>query len=259
MPDTTGTETPSPTPPKTAPDPTDRTDEPVAGGVTHPLAAAAAFFDRKGAGPPVLSAIALAFATLGSFAFVVNHPGLGGLLGAIALLVGELGKVPRGPSGETRVDPLARGLNHLVDLVLVGGIVAAAAGDDSGVRVLLGLLALGVLAWLPYLDAVAAPGASARRAGLWHRPERLAVLLLGALLGRLLIALLLVVVVGVLDAWQKLERVRPAPDTDTPAGPSFLSPLLRADGSLQPIVRWGSLLLAVLLLLVLPQADGWHF
>ena len=94
---------------------------------------------------------------------------------------------------------------------------------------------------------------------LWTRADRLGLILLGALIGRPGTALLCVAVVGLLDAWLRIERL------DMPAGmkpepqASWLKHILREDGSLEPVVRWVSLALCAIALFILPISNTWRF
>jgi hypothetical protein len=203
--------------------------------------------------PRAAAAAGLAFATLAALCFVVNHPGLAGVLGLVGLLLGEIARASAGTD-----EPLVDALNVLSDTAIAAGYVGAAVLAASGISVLLGLLALILLAWLPYLAARSPAGMDTAARTLWRRPERLAVLLLGALLAHPVVPLVLVVGAGIADAWlaiDRLARIGQPPRTR----PAFLDALLGADGSIQPLLRWGSLLIALLLLFVLPQGDGWRF
>ena len=162
--------------------------------------------------PRAVAAAGLACATLAALCFVVDHPGLAGVLGLVGLLLGEIARASAGTD-----EPLVDALNVLSDTAIAAGYVGAAVVAESGICVLLGLLALILLAWLPNL--------------------------VGA---------------GTADAWlaiDRLARIGLPPRTR----PAFLDALLGADGSIQPLLRWGSLLIALLLLVVLPQGDGWRF
>ena len=219
----------------------------------HPLAGLAAFFARRGLAPEGVAASGLAFCTLAALCYVVDHPGLAGVLGLIGLLLGEIARAPAGAE-----PPLVGALDFLADLAIPAGYIAAAALAESGVCVLLGILALILFAWLPYLAARSPADMDTAARTLWRRPERLAVLLLGGLLAHPVVPLLLVVVAGVADAWlalDRLARIGKPPRTR----PAFLDALLRPDGSIQPLLRWGSLLIALLLLVVLPHGEGWRF
>lgn len=204
----------------------------------------------------MLAGVAIGLAVVATFALVVDHPGLAGLLGLLTVLVGEVARQPA--ESAATADPRAPAFVLLADLTLGASLVLAGAAAENTILVLLGLAVVGVLAWLPYLKALGRPTRIAARTGLWRRAERLGVLMVGLLLGHPVIAQLLVLIVGVFDAWVRIVRLAPsgAPHR-TP--PPFLTPLLDADGALQPLVRWGSLALAVLLLLVLPRPDGWRF
>ncbi len=187
---------------------------------------------------------------------LVGHPGLGGVFGLLAIALSALGLAPR-QDREPPVDPLARAGAMLLDLGLLGGIVARAAAVGSGLTLVLGLVDLVLCAWLPYLKAWAPSGLIPPHAGFWRRAERLTIVMLGAVTGRLAYALAMVALVGVLDAVFRLERLRTGPGRRW--HPKFLEPLVADDGTLEPVVRYGSLLLAILLLAVLPQQAGWRF
>ena len=211
---------------------------------------------RRGVGARALGGLAVALASLAAVLFALAYPRLAAGLGILALLASELSLLP--PRGEAASSSgLARALAPPVDLLLGAGIVAAAAmaTPTAHATVLLGLLVLILLAWLPTLGPLPPAPASAdspgARAGIWRRTERVGLLLLGALLGRLVPALLLVLVVGSVDVWLRIDRLQ----DDAKGGPAFLRPLLQDDGRLVPAVRWGTLAIALLVLLVLPPAS----
>jgi hypothetical protein len=87
----------------------------------------------------------------------------------------------------------------------------------------------------------------------------MAVLLVGAILGRPVPAFVALLLLGGLDAWLRLERV------GVPAGlaPRFASPLagrlFQEDGRFVPAVRWGTLAVTAALLLALPPTSLWRF
>lgn len=251
--------TEDPTPSAPAPAPEGPAEPPAAAGgepaspTRHPLAALAAFFARRGLAPRAVAASGLAFCTLAVLCYVVEHPGLAGVLGLIGLLLGEIASAPPGDE-----PPLVGALNLLCDLAIAAGYVAAAALAHSGLCVLLGLLTLVLFAWLPYLAVRSPAGTDSASRTLWRRPERLVVLLLGGLLAHPVVPLLLVVAAGFADAWLALDRLARV-DKPPRARPAFLDALLRPDGSIQPLLRWGSLLIALLLLVVLPHGEGWRF
>lgn len=217
------------------------------------LSSLAAFFAKRGMSPPAVAASGLAFCSLAALCYVVEHPGLAGLLGLIGLLLGEIARAPVGDES-----PLVGAVNVLSDLVVVAGFLGAAVQSGSGICVLLSILALILFAWLPYLAARSPAEMDTAARTLWRRPERLAVLLVGGILAHPVVPLLLVVVAGLADAWLAIDRL--ARVGLPPRGrPAFLDALLRPDGSIQPLLRWGSLLIALLLLIVLPQGEGWRF
>ena len=217
------------------------------------LKACAAFLAKRGLPPQAVAASGLAFCTLAALCYVVEHPGLAGVLGLVGLLLGEIARAPA-----TDEVPLVEAFDLLADLAIAAGYVGAAVQAESGICTLLGLLALILFAWLPYLEARSPAAMDTPARTLWRRPERLAVLLVGGLLAHPVVPLLLVVTAGLADAWlavDRLARVGQPPRTR----PAFLDALLRPDGSIQPLLRWGSLLIALLLLVVLPRAADWRF
>jgi hypothetical protein len=94
--------------------------------------------------------------------------------------------------------------------------------------------------------------------GLWHRGDRMAILLLGAGLGRPGPALLALLVVLGLDAWLTLERFALPRGFAPEIGPRW-SRALRPDGTFVPAVRWTSLAVTAALFLLLPVASHWRF
>ncbi len=207
---------------------------------------------QRGIGARVLAGAAVASAMVAAVLFALHYPVIGAIVGLLALAASELSS---GAAPEVTPDAthLPAALRLPVDLLIAAGIVAglATTAPVSPALVLLGLLVLGLVAWLPHLKAIAPNTRLAPDAGIWRRPERLGILLLGALLGRMLPALLLVALVGALDAWVRLDRL----DDAGSGGPPFLRPLLQADGRLVPAVRWGTLAIATLILLVLPPGQ----
>lgn len=230
------------------------TPEPEPTGSRHrPLAGLAAFLGRRGMSPPAIAAAGLVFCTLAALCYVVLHPGLAGVLGLIGLLLGEIAR-----AAEDAPAPLVDALNVLSDLAVAAGVVGAAIRTDSGLAVLLGILALILFAWLPYLAARSPVDVDVGARTFWRRPERVAVLLVGGLLAHPVFPLLLVVAAGVADAWLGLDRLARA-GLPPRTRPAFLDALLGADGSIQPLLRWGSLLIALLSLFVLPRGEAWRF
>jgi hypothetical protein len=253
---------PAPSEPEKAPEAAPKDAE-----APHLLHGIASFLARRKAGPRVLVVTALAIAGLAAVCFVLDHPGLAGVLGLIALLLGEISLAPSEPVPDSPPRPFVSGLNVLTDMVLAGAVATAAMGRNAGAEFLLGLVVMGLFAWLPYLDSLQPVPAPRAGTTLWRRFERVGILLLGAVLGHPFLGPLLVAAVGVIDAWLAMDRLARLPgttmtDAEKPEPkpiPAFLGALLRPDGSLQPLVRWGSLVIAVLLMLVLPRAGSWRF
>jgi hypothetical protein len=85
----------------------------------------------------------------------------------------------------------------------------------------------------------------------------MAVLLVGALLGRPVPALLLLAGVAGFDGWLRVERLDVAPLGGAPVRKP--SRFLLQDGSLPSSLRWASLAAAVAVLFVFPVEDLWRF
>jgi hypothetical protein len=212
----------------------------------------------QGVSPGALLVFSLVFAVTAALVLLAHHPGIAAVLGFVALGASELARVPAGAVyRDTRT--LARAVVPLVDLLFVAGVVGDVAGRSAPFVLFLALVVFVLEAWLPMLRAIGGPLRLADTSGLWTRSDRLTILLLGALIGRMGPALLFVGAVGILDAWLRLERI------DLPAGvrpdleSSWARVLLREDGSFVSLARWISLGLAAILLLLLPISGVWRF
>jgi hypothetical protein len=224
----------------------------------HPLEGPARWLAAHGGGPRLLAVVGLVLAALAGLVLVIGHAGLAGIIGLIAVLAAELARMPQDEDG-LHPDRPASALAQLVDLTIGAALVAVAAHEGSALLVALALGVLGVLAWLPFVDVSAPAETNGGRIGLWRRPNRLVVLTLGLVLGHPMLSQLLVLAAGILDGWLRVARLV-RPDEGPAAGlPPFLGSLMRPDGSIHPVVRWGSLLVVVLLFLVLPRGGGWQF
>jgi hypothetical protein len=213
---------------------------------------AARALHAQGVGPAALLAFAMAFAALAAFLLLIDHPGLGAILATVALLASELALVPAERQfGD--VASLVRGLSPLVDLLFMVALVGGVLRDGSDVVWLLGLVVLVLQAWLAML------GRSRGMPGLWSRADRFAVLLLGALIGRIGPALLFVAAVGIVDAWLRVERLQIPAGLKPEVEVSWAKGVIRDDGSFEPMYRWITLGLAALTLFLLPIGAGWRF
>jgi hypothetical protein len=219
---------------------------------------AAGYLRVRGVGPRELVLFALAFSATAAFVFLLGHPGLGGVLGLMALVLGELSMVP--PFAD-KPEPLAlaASLNPLVDLLTAAGVAGYVAGWLSPFLLVLSLAVCVLLAWLPLLKASAGTDRMARSAGLWRRGDRMAILLFGVLLGRLGPALLVILAIGILDAWLRVERIGHPAGVHADIGPRFAQHVLNRDGSFVPAMRWGTLALTFVALWLLPQSTTWRF
>ncbi len=212
----------------------------------------------RGVGPDTLMSFSVAFAATATFLFVLDHPGIAAVLGALALLAGEVSLAPAGP--EIRdASGLARALNPLVDLLMTAGLVVGLASHLSQVGFVLGMLVLVIGAWLPLLRALSGPTRMAADTGLWLRGERMGVLLAGAALGRLVPALAALALVGAFDAWLRVERLGQPPGFVSEIEPRLARQVLRPDGAFRPAWRWGSLGVLLVLLVLLPTGAEWRF
>lgn len=221
-------------------------------------ARAAGFFHARGVPAEALGAVALMFGGGAALTFFADHCGMAAALGMVALALGDLSLVP------TANDALARNarahlLLPLTDLLMIAGLVAGVAERHAPVVVLLALLVLVLTAWLPYLRSMAAVRGMPPVEALWGRTERLGIVLLGALTGRLAPALLAVTLVGALEAWSRAQRLESPPGL-APVDQWLETRHIRnPDGSMNPAVRWGSLTLIVVALVLLPQSNAWRF
>ena len=213
---------------------------------------------QRGVGPGALLLFALAFAVAAALVLLVDHPGMAAVLGAVALAGSVLATVPADPTFAD-VRTLARAAVPMVNLLFVAGLVGGLAGHTAPVVMFLALLVFLLEAWLPLLRAVAGPLRLADDAGLWTRVDRLAVLLLGALIGRTGPALLFVAAVGLLDAWLRVERLGLPSGVRPEIEVSWLRHVIQGDGRFVPAVRWTTLALAVVALFLLPASTTWRF
>lgn len=227
-------------------------------GLESLRAQAAGYLRVRGVGPKELILFSLAFSGTATFVFLLGHPGLGGILGLIALLMGELSLVPPHADRPEPL-PLAASLNPLVDLLTMAGVTGYVAGWLSPFLLVLMLGAWVLIAWLPLLKASAGASRMASTAGLWRRGDRMAILLFGVLLGRLGPALVVVLLIGALDAWLRVERVGHPAGIHADIGPRIARHVLNPDGSFVPAVRWGTLAVTFIALWLLPQSTTWRF
>ena len=232
--------------------------DPGLSGLESLRAQAAGYLRVRGVGPKELVLFSVAFSATAAFVFLLGHPGLGGVLGLIALLLGELSMVPPHADRPESL-PLAASLNPLVDLVTAAGVAGYVAGWLSPLLLVLTLAVYVLFAWLPLLKASAGAERMASSAGLWRRGDRMAILLFGVTLGRLGPALIVLLVVGALDAWLRVERIGHPAGVHADIGPRFARRVLNPDGSFVPAVRWGTLAVAFVALWLLPQSETWRF
>ncbi len=233
-------------------------EDPHAWDVEALRSRAASWLHARGASATSLLTFGVALGGIAAFVLLAGHPGLGGLLGLLAVLASELAVVPQTlPSGD--VTRLVRGANPIIDVMLGAGVFGGMAMHQSAPMVLLAFLALVFLVWLPRLPAAGGLARFAENPGLLRRGESLGLLLLGVLLGRTAPALVMIIVVGGFDAWLRLERLA-APVTMQASGESRAWPrVITHDGSFTPMARWTAVGLTLLAMLVLPQSGAWRF
>jgi hypothetical protein len=218
----------------------------------------AAYFHARDVGPSALAVFALVLSVTAAGVLLSGHLGFGSSLALVALVCGGLSVAP--PPWEMRGwDRLSVGLLPLADLLVVGGLFGGLVGRYPPLVCGLGLLVFVLTAWLPLSKATAGPEFIPPEAGLWRRSERLAVLLLGTLVARPGAALLLVALVGCLDAALRVERLARAAGVLGPERPAPWRGLVAADGTLEPRVRLVSLAVTALLVVLLPTSDRWYF
>ena len=218
----------------------------------------AEFLRARGVGARALVTFALILSATAAFVFVLRHPGLGGVLGLVALLAAELSLVRLVPESRESAD-LVRCLNPLVDLLLAAGILGGVVGMAPPAVVVLALLVMVLMAWLPLVKARAGATRIPQTAGLWPRADRMAILLVGTTLGRLGPALFVLATVMAIDAWLRFGRLELPPGLHPQYESRVAKELLRPDGSLVPMVRWTTLGLTLLALVLLPPSTYWRF
>jgi hypothetical protein len=217
----------------------------------------AAYFEKRDVGPAALGYLSLAFSATGGFVFLAGHQGLGACMGVIAFVAGALAAVP--PSLPVQVGPtLAVSLLPLGDFLLLAGFFGGLPRRYAPVVVGLAFLVLVVGAWFPLALARANAARPAPVAVLWSRAERMGILLLGAMFGGEVPALLGLLAIQALDLWLHLDRIEPEPLT-TRTGSPWARVILGPDGNLKPALRWGTLAATVAAIVLLPQSDAWRF
>jgi hypothetical protein len=217
---------------------------------------AVVFFAARDVGPTALAGFGLALAGAASIAFLLGHVGMGGLLGLAALAGGELALAVPAPTLQAgRRVPQA--LNPVSDLLLAASYFAAVHASHPPAVAGLGFLALVLVAWLPLDERNgSSPGGAS---GLTRRADRLALLLLGALLGRPGPALLVLCAAAGADAGRRVASLGkpvglPRSPAREPASFAF-----GPDGSLRPGLRWAAVAAVALLLFLFPVSAAWKF
>jgi hypothetical protein len=220
----------------------------------------------RGLAATPLAALALGLALLGALAFAIAHPGLGGALGLLGVLLAWIAGAPgegatalAAREGDTRAFPTVAA--HACVAVLLAGAVLDAAADAAVGRAALASWTTAALLLLPLVRALAPAGRLAHGAYLWSWGERSAVLFLGPLLGHPTFGTFVVGAVASADLVLRLALLRPVPKGEA-ALPAGLAGLFGPDGRPQPGVRLAArLALAVLVLLYLlvGRSEGWRF
>ena len=208
---------------------------------------------------------ALVLAGLAGACFALAHPGVGALLAIPSIVLGWFARPEsrRRDSDavldQSRKDAFVSLLSEGIPLAIIGGMIMNAASDGSSFRTLILLIALGATLLLALTRAL---DGSERRLPegptLWSWAERLLVLTLGALMGKMGIAVFLVAGIGVLDLLIRLAMLR-SNERGEEALPSPLRGLAQPSGEVQFGVRIATLLATLLLFVILPTAKDWRW
>ncbi len=219
---------------------------------------AARWLAGRGIGPVGLSGFALAPAGIGALALATEHPGMGGILGGLAVLPAWLALAPNEGG---RTPPFPGLVAHALVPLWLGGVVVDAAAHGTSAAAALAAWTSFVLLLLPLARAAGGPGRLTSGPLLWAWGERAAALVVGVLLGRAGLAMFVTACITTADLVLRLVVLHP-----TASGASRLPPGLSAlfgpDGKPQPGVRLAmqlALALFVVILIALGTADDWRF
>lgn len=218
----------------------------------------AGFFHARAVSPDSLATVGLVLSGGAAFVFFTDHPGMAAIVGCVALVLAKISIFPA-PQMPLAGDLRGRLFLPLTHLLMLAGLLAGVAERHAPVVAFTALLLLVVSAWIPLLEAHARFRGTSLLGALWGATDRLAVVLLGALTGRLTAGLVVALLMGAFEAWRLLDRMQ------SPAGfaPSdqWLTrhKIVGADQEVSPLARWGVLALAALALFLLPASPAWRF
>ncbi len=218
----------------------------------------AAQMAAKGIGSVGLAGFALAPAAVGALGLATDHPGLGALLGGVAVL---LAWIATAPDAAGRPPAFAGLVAHALVPLWLGGVVVASASSGSSARAALAAWTSFMLMLLPLARLQAGERTLNRGAVLWSWSERAMALVLGVFLGRAGLAMFVVATITTADLVLRLVLLHPASDGSSRLPPS-LSGLFGPDGKPQAGVRLAlqlSLVVFAVLLVALGTADDWRF
>lgn len=212
----------------------------------------------RGIGSVGLSAVALAPAAIGALALATEHPGMGGILGALAVLPAWIALAP---DEDGRTPAFAALVAHALVPLWLGGVVVAAAAHGTSATAALAAWTSFVLLLLPLARAQGGPGRLTDGPLLWSWGERATALLIGVLLGRAGLAMFVTACITTADLVLRLVVLHPMASGASRLPPG-LSTLFGTDGRPQPGVRLAmqlALALFVVVLIALGTAADWRF
>lgn len=216
------------------------------------------WFEAKRVGAATIIVVAAGVAVVAALLLAIDHVGFGAVIGMGAVVAAWLARVPRTDDlgMYDPVRPFVLVVSDVVTAVLLGGFVLAAA--DVPVHAFVRSALLAGLLLLPLARHVDQGRNLPDGPVVLSWFERLALLMLGCILGNpALIAFLLVGIVAA-DLLVRLALIRPGPPGQA-ALPPGVAACFRPDGSLLPPIRWALLAVPVLLCVVFGTEEHWRF
>jgi hypothetical protein len=207
-------------------------------------------------GPDALGTFSVVFAAAAAMVFLSGHLGLGALFAGAAFVLGSLAVVPH-PLIRA---PFVESLRSLGELLALVGFFAGVARTQSGVVSALALVVVALWTWLPLVRARAGDVLLPPTAGLWRRGDRMALLLVGCVVGRPVPMLVALALVSGLDGWLRVARLAGSTaDASAPARGAEPRKSWLVEGHLSPHVRWASLAAVAVGLFLFPVDARWRF